>query len=249
MGKIDFVNYIKDDKLYIDGKPYDLCSFKHLHEVKINGKNMLLEYYQRVSSPNDDKLLDGWKVWLYGDDRPQNPPHIHLMKGDFNIEIHLHNFEVYHMEAPQVKNITWDDVSKKLKDGFFQWLEQPSKSEEKEPNWLFLFRLWNGNNENTIRDFIEKNRISDIHPLVKKYLYGSKIKEGELISQIFQIVLPLYQNDKVTREDLHNIEDPIDFAKTVGLPFDFNENNVTEEIKHIIKEHERMSYEMSKYLF
>lgn len=247
MSKKDFLVEVKDNKYLINDRWYDKCWYDHLQEVTINGKEMILEYYRRASDPSEEKLLDGWQIWVYGNDRPYYPPHCHMMKGKYNLEIHLYDMELYHMESTQNKNITWDDVPKNLKDIFMNWINSPNVRNPNITNGVFLLDYWNGENpDDKIEDFIKRNGIEDkLHPITQKYLYGEEIPLDELISSFFTIVLPLYQKDKDARKHYHNIGDPIEFAMQIGLPFKFNEYNVTPKIKKIIHDHERMCYEMS----
>lgn len=101
----------------------------------------------------------------------------------------------------------------------------------------------NKNPNNRIEKWLEKHETT--HPLIQEYLYGKSIDKTELVSSIFAIVLPLYQKNKEEKERLHRIIDPIEFAKEVGLPFEFTEYNVTPKIRDIISKHEKMCYEMS----
>lgn len=254
MSKQDFILKEENGLYYhINGKCYDRGRYNHLHHCVLNEKEMLVEYYKRISNPSDSSILGKWEVWIYGDDRPHYPPHCHLLynrkddKTDINIEIHLHDLEAYHMEFPENKNITWNDIGNEARDRFMTWLSMPKTNDK--TNAQYLFDWWDGENSqnNTIKMFVEKHNLEDkVHPLVKEYLYGKPIDNSELVSSFFSIVLPLYQNDKVERERLHHINDPIEFAKEAKLPFNFNSFNITPKILNIITKHEKMCYEMTK---
>lgn len=250
MTKLDLIEEVKNDTYLYKGVWYNEFGLDHmLLEACINEENMLLEYYDQMSKPSDLDLLDGYTVWFYGLDRENNPPHVHLVKGDpskkssVNIEVHLLDLEVYWMEAPTRQSVTWGNLPKKLKDGFFAWLLQiDEKSKYQAPNIVKLLEGWdNKNPNNKIEKWIENK---PLHPMVQDFLYGKAIEIEELIKSIFTIVLPIYQSDKEKREVLHHINDPIEFAKEVGLPFEFNEYNATNKIKTIINDYEKMCYEM-----
>ena len=254
MAKLDFIEEIKDDMYLYKGKWYGEFGLSHmLLEACINEENMLLEYYDQMSKPYDLELLDGYTVWFYGLDRENNPPHVHLIKGNpskkdsINIEIHLLDLEAYWMETPKKQAITWDNLPKKLKDGFFTWLLQIDESTlYKVPNIIKLLDGWDAKNpDNRIEKWIDRDKT--IHPLIQEFLYGKPIKIEDLIKSIFEIVLPIYKTDKDKRNKLHYyIIDPIKFAKEVGLPFEFNEYNITNKIKNVIVDYEKMCYEMTK---
>lgn len=248
--KKDFLKETRQGKhgteYLVNDRWYGKCWYDHLQEVTVNGKEMILEYYRRASDPLDDKLLDGWQIWVYGNDRPYYSPHCHMIKGDYNIEIHLYGMELYHMESPQNKNITWDNVPKQVKEVFMTWVNTPSVRDPNKTNGMFLLDYWDGENPNdTIEDFIKRNGLEKtIHPIVIEYLYAKPIEIDELIKSIFDVVLPLYQTNHELREKLHRIEDPIEFSRKVNLPFKFNEYNISPKIKKVIKDYERMCYEM-----
>ena len=257
MAKLDFILKEENGLFYhINGKCYDRGTFAHLKHRALNGKEMLVEYYKRISSPSDSDILGKWEVWVYGDDREGFPPHCHLLYNrhdqnvEYNIEIHLHDLEVYHMEFPENKNITWDEIGRDVKYAFMTWLTMPRSNEDgNRTNAQYLFDWWDGENSdnNTIKMFVEKHHLEDaIHPMVKEYLYGKPIYNAELVSSFFSVVLLLYQTNKEQREQLHQISDPIEFARKVGLPFEFNDFNITPKIKDIITKHERLCYEMTK---
>ena len=189
---------------------------------------------------------------MYGADRGEFTPHCHIMKGkkgsELNAEIHLHDFEAFHMESPRVQNITWDNLPREIHDRFMDWLIAKPIRGPFQTNMERLFDDWDGNNPtNTLKHFIEKRNLQEkINPYVREYLYGKPIELDKVIETILTIVLPLYQKDIKEKERLHHIVDPIEFAKEVGLPFEFNEYNVTPKIKSIITNYEKMCYEMAK---
>ena len=253
MAKLDFIEEIKDDMYLYKGQWYSEFGLSHmLLEACINEENMLLEYYDQMSKPYDLELLDGYTVWFYGLDRENNPPHVHLIKGNpgkkdsINIEIHLLDLEAYWMETPKKQAITWDNLPKKLKDGFFTWLLQIDEDPKYQvPNIITLLRGWDAKNpDNRIEKWIDKDKT--LHPLIHEFLYGKPIEIDKLIKSIFEIVLPLYQANKEQREQLHHINDPIEFARKVGLPFDFNDFNITPKIKNVIADYEKMCYGMTR---
>lgn len=252
MEKLNLIEETKDNMYLYKDRWYNEFGLNHmLVEACINEENMLLEYYDQMSKPSDLNLLDGYSVWFYGLDRENNPPHLHLIKGDpskktsINIEVHLLDLEAYWMESPAKQSVTWDNLSKKLKDGFFTWLLQiDEKSKYKAPNIVKLLEAWDAKNPNNRIEKWTDNK--PLHPLVQNFLQGEPIEIEKLIKSIFDIVLPIYQIDKNKRDQLHCISDPIKFAKEVGLPFEFNEYNATNKIKSIISEYEKMCYEMSK---
>lgn len=255
MSKIDLIEEVKDDMYLYKGEWYGEFGLSHmLLEVCINEENILLEYYDQMSRPSDLELLDGYVVWFYGLDRENNPPHVHLVKGDpskkssTNIEVHLLDLEAYWMQTPKKQSITWENLPRQLKDGFFQWLLQKDPHSKYDvPNIVRLLEGWDAKNPNNrIEKWIEKFGIDNMHPMIKEYIYGKGIRIEDLIKSIFEIVLPIYQNNKEERERLHYIADSIEFAKEVKLPFDFNEYNITSKIKNIIAEYEKMCYEMTK---
>ena len=59
-------------------------------------KNLLFEYYDRVSQVQDSDVLGNWEVWIYGSDREAFPPHCHvrLKDGSFEFEVSLLNWKV-----------------------------------------------------------------------------------------------------------------------------------------------------------
>lgn len=252
MSKINLIEEVKDDMYLYKGKWYGEFGLSHmLLEACINEENMLLEYYDQMSKPSDLELLDGYTVWFYGLDRENNPPHIHLIKGDpsksdsINIEIHLLDLEPYWMETPKKQHISWDHLPKRLKDGFFEWLLQTDKTTKHEtPNIVTLLLGWDAKNPNNrLEKWLEKDK--KLHPLIHDYLYGKEIEIDKLIKSIFEIVLPIYKSDKDKRNKLHHITNPIEFAKEVGLPFEINEYNATNKIKSIISDYEKMVYEIA----
>lgn len=251
MAKVNLIEEVKDDMYLYKGKWYGEFGLSHmLLEACINEENMLLEYYDQMSKPSDLELLDGYTVWFYGLDRENNPPHIHLVKGDpgksdsINIEIHLLDLKPYWMETPKKQRISWDHLPKRLKDGFFEWLLQTDKTTKLEvPNIAKLLLGWDAKNPNNMLEkWLEKNKT--LHPLIQNCLDGKLIDFDDLVSSFFLTVLPIYAKNKQERNRLHNIADPIEFAKEVGLPFEFNEYNVTQEIKDAISKHETTCYEI-----
>ena len=257
MAKEDFIIKEENNLFYhINGKCYDRGMFDHLKYRVLNGKEMLVEYYKRISNPSDSDILGKWEVWVYGDDREEFPPHCHLLynrqdnKAEYNIEIHLHDLEAYHMKFPENKNITWNEIGNNVREMFMLWLTTPrANGKDGETNAQYLFEWWDEENSihNTIQMFVEKQHLENsIHPIVKKYLYGKPINNTELVSSIFTTTLPIYRTNKGERERLHRITDPIEFARAIGLPFSFNDFNTTPKIKEIITKHEKMCYEMTK---
>lgn len=240
-----------DRLIQINGELYDESSFKHLQRQVINEQELLLEYYERISEPSDSSVLNGFAVWIYGNDRPQYPPHCHLILGnprkpEMNIEIHLLDLEAYYMEAPNNEDITWESIGFKIKEGFFKWLHQ--SNDRFGTNANYLFHAWNCNNdENRLERWINDENKETINGFLKTYLFGQEIPIDKLIESIFEIVFPLYKKNKEAMERLHRITNPIQFAQEVGLPFNFNEFNTTAKVKEIISNYEKMCYNMANF--
>ncbi len=68
-----------------------------------------------------------------------------------------------------------------------------------------------------------------------------------LIKSIFDIVLPTYQTDRKTRQELHNLAliDIMQFAIKVKLPFEFTEYNFTPKVQKIISDYEKLCYDIA----
>lgn len=237
MKRENFITEIKDNLFRVNDKWYDKSAFNHLQEVVINDKPLLMEYYQRLTTSNDSDFLDGFSIWIYGNDRQGFTPHIHFILGEpskprINIEIHLTNFEVYHMEAPKNQDISWENLPSSLKNKFMCWLELLNDEEANTTNADNLFKYWDGNNpDNTLEKFVKNHQLQDkIHPLLKKYLYGETINTDFLIKEIFGKVLPLYQSDKEIREKLHRLVDsPMDFVKETNIDVKLTPYNMTKK--------------------
>ena len=111
--------------------------------------------------------------------------------------------------------------------------------------------MWDSlNTENQLKKWIKKEDKDKLDDDLLSCLdwISTYISVDELIKSIFDIVLPLYQKDKNARTELHHIAliNTIDFAKQVGLPFQFTEYNVTDKVNDIIKTYENMCYELAK---
>lgn len=210
--------------------------------------SLLFEYYDRVSNEGDNDLLDNWEVWIYGNDRSEFPPHCHvrLPDGSAEFEVSLLNWEVVNIKYNDLPN-SWGSIDRNLKKGFFEWLQRKSVAMPLLTNKLHLYDFWDGANPNNL---LEKwaNKDSTIDKDLMEYLHiNTQIDAEELIKSIFNIVLPLYQSDSKACEELHNIalNDAIQFAVQVGLPFEFTEYNSTAKVQRIISDYEKMCYNIA----
>ena len=214
--------------------------------------NLLFEYYDRISKPQDNDVLGNWQVWIYGSDREAYTPHCHirLPKGELEFEVSLLTWDVINIKNSNLPN-SWDSIDRDIRDGFFEWLTRPNKTDTSISNRKYMYYMWDGlNTENTLNKWVkeeEKDRLDDDLLDCLGWLEWS-IPIEELIKSIFDIVLPLYQKDSRAREELHHIAsfNPIDFAKQVGLPFEFTKYSATNKVKEIIRTYENMCFELSK---
>ena len=212
-------------------------------------KNLLFEYYNRISKPQDSDILGDWEVWVYGSDREAFPPHCHVrLKDDsFEFEVSLLNWEVINIKNSKLAN-NWDSIDRRVKEAFFTWLNRPSKQKRDIINKWFLYNSWDeANAENPLMKWVDKKESIDKDLI--EFLHGEEaISTDDLVQSLFDAIQPIYLNDFQECERLHNIVqyDPIQFAKEIKLPFNFTEFNVNNKIVGIIQAHERMYYEIAK---
>ena len=100
---------------------------------------ILFEYYDRISKPQDSDVLGNWQVWIYGSDREAFPPHCHvrLPKKHLEFEVSLLNWEVINIKHSGLNN-SWDSIGRDIRTGFFEWLTRPSKTDPSISNRCYM---------------------------------------------------------------------------------------------------------------
>ena len=212
-------------------------------------KEILEEYYNRVSKPQDSDILGDWEVWVYGSDREAFPPHCHVRLKDDSLEfeVSLLNWEVINIKNSKLPN-SWDSIDRRVKEAFFTWLNRPSKRQGGLINKIVLYNYWNDSNvQNPLEKWVDKKEGID-KDLIGFLHEEEVISMDDLVQSLFDAIQPIYLNDFQECERLHKIAqyDPIQFAKEIKLPFKFTEFNVNNKIIGIIQSHERMYYEIAK---
>lgn len=121
-----------------------------LREIEEKEKNQINEYYKNISN---DKGL-GFKVSLYGVDRDEYTPHLHVQstQNPLEIEVSLIDFKIIKKKGKVGKRL--DELSNDLYKNFMDWVCRGD-------NYLNCLKDWLLNNETNkhiekIKDKINK---------------------------------------------------------------------------------------------
>ena len=185
-------------------------------------KNLLFEYYDRVSQVQDSDVLGNWEVWIYGSDREAFPPHCHvrLKDGSFEFEVSLLNWKVINIKHSDIPN-SWDSIGREVKKGFFEWLNRESKQVVTLTNKQFLYIFWDGANaSNPLSNWVDKKE--DIDGDLLSFLDKS-IDVDKLRKQVIGSLFEIYSVDENTRNELHKLT-PQDLLKAIGITIDIGSN-------------------------
>ena len=120
------------------------------------------KYKEYIKCSSKEDFNNEYQVWIYGSDTVVLRPFCIFMSYDKSIEIKIDllTFNILDITLSQGQVYNWS-LFQELKDKFDKWLEN---------NWYYLYRFWDGCNENNmIEDYIVLHNITNINPLLKKY--------------------------------------------------------------------------------
>ena len=183
-------------------------------------KNLLFEYYNRISKPQDSDILGDWEVWVYGSDREAFPPHCHVrLKDDsFEFEVSLLNWEVINIKNSKLAN-NWDSIDRRVKEAFFTWLNRIAKKQGGLINKIVLYNYWNDANvQNPLEKWVDKRE--DIDKDLLQYL-NNDIDAVWLHRTVIGVLSSIYYGDRDERERLHKMQ-PQELLSALGIEVDIS---------------------------
>lgn len=218
-----------------------LMEYKSPRDNKRNIE-MLFEYYDVISQPQDTDILGNLQIWIYGSDREKYPPHCHIRfaDGSFGFEVSLLDWTVVSIKHSNAAN-SWDSIDRNIKKAFFTWLNRPSIEGENKTNKHYMFYSWNSTNRNNrLENWIDKK--SALDPDLLRYVnHKPFIDSGELMGMVMEKLLPIYNGtDKTYKNFLHNLE-PLQLLKELQIDIKISEDN--KKLINIIKTAEKIAYD------
>lgn len=192
--------------------------------------NLLFEYYDRISKPQDNDVLGNWQVWIYGSDREAFPPHCHvrLPKGELEFEVSLLTWEVINIKNSDLPK-SWDSISKDIRDGFFEWLTRPNKTDPSITNKKYIYHIWDGlNTENRFEKWVKKDDKDNLDDELLDCL-GWNIDYTQLSKSVTSKLCEIYFQNKEERDRLHQLR-PKDLLKELGYGI-WNEDDAFAVVK------------------
>ena len=164
---------------------------------------LLYEYYDRISKQEDRDVLGNWEVWIYGGDRETFPPHCHvrLPKEHLEFEVSLLTWEVINIKNRNFPN-SWNSIDKATKDGFFECLNRPSKTDSSISNKKYVYYMWDSlNTENGLSKWVDRKDKDGLDKDLVSCL-GWDIDYKFLSRNVIGALVEIYYQDKESRKKI-----------------------------------------------